>query len=60
MIFPPFANNMIIDKRGENMKRVLGIFGVVLICMLLGISVEWARDGELTLVSSSPAAIAGE
>lgn len=42
------------------MKRVLGILGVVLICMLLGISIEWARESDVTLVSSSPAAIAGE
>lgn len=42
------------------MKRVLGIVGVIAICMLLGISVEWARESEVTLVSAEPAAIAGD
>ena len=42
------------------MKRMLAILGVVIICMLLGISVEWARESEITLVSAAPAAIAGE
>ena len=42
------------------MKRMLAILGVVVICMLLGISVEWARESEITLVSATPAAIAGE
>ena len=42
------------------MKKVLGILGVALICMLLGISVEWARESDVSLVSSSPAALAGE
>ncbi len=42
------------------MKRMLAILGVIIMCMLLGISVEWARDGDVTLVSTAPAAIAGE
>lgn len=39
------------------MKRVIGILGVLAISMLLGMSLGWAEECDLTLVSTYPAAI---
>ena len=60
IIFPLAVNNISTLIGRSDMKRILAILGVVIVCMLLGISVEWARESDITLVSASPAAIAGE
>jgi hypothetical protein len=39
------------------MKRVIGILGVIIISMLLGFSIAWARSEEVSLISDYPAAI---
>lgn len=40
------------------MKKVIGILGVIIISILLGFSIAWAKKEEVSLISVYPAAIA--
>ncbi len=41
------------------MKSVIGIFGVALLCMLLGLSIGWGKEAGISLVSAEPSALFG-
>ena len=42
------------------MKRVVGILAILLLSMLLGISVGWARGEAVSLVSTYPSTVIGD
>lgn len=50
MFFLPCDTIIIKQKQGVGMKKVIGILAIVCICVLLGISVEYNRENDVSLI----------
>ena len=51
MFFLFYGKISILNHNGGSMKKVLGILLLSCICILLGLSVKWSRDRNISLVS---------
>lgn len=50
MFFLPVDKIRIKSKREKFMKKILGILALSCICILLGLSVKWYKDRDVSLV----------
>ena len=39
------------------MKRIFSIIGIILLTLMLGVSIGWGREEDMSLVSDLPSAI---
>ena len=51
-VFVSPRQNKDIKSQGGSMKRVLGILVLSCICLILGLSVRWFRENDMTLITT--------